>query len=111
MTCVLQGNADWLGQVKSFPQYEVQSNHRVKLCIIVLHFANAYQFYFAANVTSCNDDPGIADGSQTKISYEYILLLLGQLINGYTSTVLFVLGVTYIDQSVPADVAPLYVGE
>ena len=78
---------------------------------MVLHFTHAYQFYFTDNLTSCDDEPGTADGSQTKISYEYILLLLGQLINGYTSAVLFVLGITYIDQSVPADEAPLYVGE
>lgn len=39
------------------------------------------------------------------------VLILGQLINGYAGSVVFSLGIAYIDQSVPAKVAPIYLSK
>ena len=52
-----------------------------------------------------------SSSSPSKLSNYLYVIILGQLINGYAGSALFSLGITYIDQSVPAKVAPIYLSE
>ncbi|XP_067940411.1 solute carrier organic anion transporter family member 4C1-like [Watersipora subatra] len=58
-----------------------------------------------ANSSSCS-----AGGGDANLKNYYYLLLLGQVFHGFGGTCLYSLGVTYLDQSVSAKMAPLYIG-
>lgn len=74
------------------PPYQVSVPERTGLC--------------GSNVTdSCQDSTGAGLSA-----YRYVFML-GQFLHGVGATPLYTLGVTYLDENVKSNYAPVYIGE
>ena len=60
----------------------------------------------SANISLCNSDEYSGDHQGIYLS----LLLLGRLLSSWSGSVLYALGITYLDDSVPARDSGFYVG-